>query len=58
MIKAVKDIKSHKKLLNASEIARRLDITPEYVHMLLSGKRKSKSRLQQIQNLIERELAA
>ncbi|APF16962.1 hypothetical protein Calab_0760 [Caldithrix abyssi DSM 13497] len=44
------------KMVNQSEIARKLGITPAYVHMLLTGKRSSEKYEKAIKELINREL--
>ncbi len=45
-----------KRIVNQAEIARKAHITPQYVGMLLSGKRKSQKRIEQIRKIIFREL--
>lgn len=45
-----------KSIINKSEIARRLGLSPQYVGQLLNGKRKSAKRLQQINDLIKSAL--
>lgn len=45
-------------LINWSEVARRLGLSPRYVVMLRHGQRKSKRRLKQIEELIRGELSA
>ncbi len=44
------------KLINKSEIARKLGISPSYVHKLLTGKRKSDKYERAIRELIAKEL--
>ena len=46
----------NRRLLNQSEIARKLGISKTYVHMLLTGKRKSDKYEKKIKELIKREL--
>lgn len=46
------------KLINQSEIARKLGISVSYVNMILHGKRKSDKYEKAIKELIERELHA
>lgn len=43
-------------LINWSEVARRLGLSPRYVAMLRRGQRKSEKRLKQIEELISEEL--
>ena len=43
-------------LINWSEVARRLGLSPRYVAMLRRGQRKSEKRLKQIEELISGEL--
>lgn len=43
-------------LINWSEVARRLGLSPRYVAMLRRGQRKSAKRLKQIEELISGEL--
>jgi len=45
-----------KRLINQSEIARRLDIDRSYVSLLLTGKRKNEKRIKQIKSIIVKEL--
>jgi transcriptional regulator with XRE-family HTH domain len=45
-------------LINWSEVARRLGLSPRYVVMLRRGQRKSERRLKQIEELIRGELSA
>ena len=45
------------RLVNQSEIARKLGVTPAYVHMLLTGKRKSNKYEKRIKELIKKELS-
>ena len=44
-------------LINWSEVARRLGLSPRYVAMLRRGQRKSEKRLKQIEELIQEELS-
>ena len=44
-------------LINWSEVARRLGLSPRYVAMLRRGQRKSEKRLKQIEELIRGELS-
>ncbi len=48
-------LKNHR-IVNQSEIARKLGITPAYVHMLLTGKRRSDKYERAIKELIAKEL--
>lgn len=43
-------------LINWSEVARRLGLSPRYVVMLRRGQRKNEERLKQIETLIRDEL--
>jgi transcriptional regulator with XRE-family HTH domain len=43
-------------LVNISELARRLNITPGYVHQLVRGVRTSEKRLQQIADVLKMSL--
>lgn len=43
-------------LINWSEVARRLGLSPRYVVMLRRGQRKNEERLKQIERLIRDEL--
>ncbi len=45
-------------LINWSEVARRLGLSPRYVVMLRRGQRKSERRLKEIEELIRGELSA
>ncbi len=45
-----------KSIINKSEIARRLKLTPQYVGQLLSGKRTNAMRLKQISEVVNSEL--
>ncbi|KAB2967546.1 helix-turn-helix domain-containing protein [Zoogloea sp.] len=45
-----------KPIINKSEIARRIGITPQYVGQLLNGKRHNAERIQQIERVIHSEL--
>ena len=45
-------------LINWSEVARRLGLSPRYVAMLRRGERKSERRLKQMEELIRGELNA
>lgn len=45
-------------LINWSEVARRLGLSPRYVVMLRRGQRKNEERLKQIEALIRDELAS
>jgi len=42
----------NRKLINASEIARQIGVSPGYVRLLLAGKRKSSKRLNQIKKIL------
>jgi|GEM_PF-3589658 len=44
--------------INLSEVARKIGISPEYVWMLVHGKRKNKKRLKQIDSVIKNTLEA
>lgn len=44
-------------LVNKSEIARRMGVSPAYICMLLSGKRKSESKLKAIKAIIKHQAA-
>jgi hypothetical protein len=46
------------RLLNKSEIARRMNVTPEYVQMLFNGKRTNKKRIIQINSIVKKILKA
>lgn len=46
------------KIINQSEIARRLGISKSYVNLILHGKRKSPKYEKAIKELIHRELKA
>ncbi|HQT92976.1 MAG TPA: hypothetical protein PL001_13220, partial [Candidatus Kryptobacter bacterium] len=45
-------------LINWSEVARRLGLSPRYVVMLRRGQRKNEERLKQIERLISDELTS
>lgn len=46
-----------KYLINHSEVARRLGLSPSYVCMLFNGQRQNLKRMKQIEDLIIEELA-
>lgn len=48
-------ILKNNKIVNYSEIARKLNISPSYVKLLLTGKRKSERYAKAIQDLLKRE---
>jgi len=41
------------KLINFSEIARQMNVSSEYIRLIMCGKRKSAKRIDQIKNIIE-----
>lgn len=45
-----------KPIINKSEIARRLNLTPQYVGQLLNGKRHNQERIREIESVIHNEL--
>lgn len=46
-------IKIDVSLINQAEIARRLNVSPAYINMLLKGKRKSEKYEQRIKQVIQ-----
>jgi DNA-binding transcriptional regulator YdaS (Cro superfamily) len=54
----MKVIKINSLILNKSEIARRLDVSPAYVSMIMSGKRKALKIRSRIIEIITSELMA
>ncbi len=50
------DITSLKSLINQAELARRLNVSKQYVSLLLSGKRSSADRMEQIMRILHEEL--
>lgn len=46
------------KFINLSEVARGIGVTPQYVYMLLAGKRQNPKRLKQIKTAIDNLLKA
>lgn len=51
-----KTMKKIKRIVNQSELARRIGVTPQYIGMLMSGKRTNRKRIAQIQEILSREL--
>jgi predicted DNA-binding transcriptional regulator len=45
-----------KPIINQAEIARRLEIDRSYVGLLLAGKRQNKKRIEQIREILLKEL--
>lgn len=58
MSKNIKISKRKLGFINKSAIARELDITPAYVSMILSDKRKAPTMREKILQLISKELRA
>lgn len=50
--------KVEKHLINRTEVARRLGLSPSYVCALLKGEEKNVERMEQIEDLIIEELSA
>jgi len=51
-------IKIDKKLINQSELARQLDVSPAYICMILQGKRKNEELKKQIITILKNNLKA
>lgn len=51
-------MKIDKKLINQSELARQLNVTPAYICMILSGKRKSSKLSKRIIEILKDNLRA
>ena len=51
-------IKIDPKFINKSEIARRIGVTPQYIQMILTGKRKANHIREKINSIIKKELRA
>lgn len=51
-----KSFKRIKPLINQSELARRMKVTPRYVGMLISGERTAENRIDQIKKILAKEL--
>jgi transcriptional regulator with XRE-family HTH domain len=43
-------------IINKSEIARLLNLTPQYIGQLMNGKRHTDERIEQIHKVIQKEL--
>ncbi len=52
----IKKYQKMKKIINQSELARKIGVSPEYVRMLLSGRRKNAKRLEEIDAILVKEL--
>jgi transcriptional regulator with XRE-family HTH domain len=51
-------LKFDSRIVNKSQIARKLGLSRSYVVMLLSGERTNPERIQEIKNLLQKELKA
>jgi len=47
-----------KPIINQAEIARRLNLDKSYICLLFAGKRRSKKRIEQIRQILLKELSA
>lgn len=51
-----KRLRKIKRIVNQSEIARRMNLTPQYIGMLMAGKRKNARRIGQIHAILLKEI--
>jgi len=50
-------IKIDRELINQSEIARRLNISPSYLSMILNGHRKSDKVIKRVNKLLQEQIS-